>query len=48
MDNGEKLVLEEKAKRKELSRVRIFWLLLFTNVLLIIYIIIQFIILFGK
>ena len=48
MDSGEKLLLEEKAKRKELSRVRIFWLLFVTNVLLVIYIIIQIIILSGK
>ena len=47
-DNSEKLILEEKAKRKELSRVRIFWFLLVANVAMIVYIIIQIMIINGK
>lgn len=47
-DNSEKLIQEEKAKRKELSRVRIFWFLLFANVALVVYIVIQILILSGK
>ncbi|MCR4911365.1 MAG: hypothetical protein K5925_02435 [Bacilli bacterium] len=47
-DNSEKLILEEKAKRKELSRVRIFWFLAIANVVLVIYIILQIVILIGQ
>lgn len=45
MDNTEKAVLEERAKRKELSRVRIFWFLVFVDIALIAYIVIQMMIL---
>lgn len=37
----EKIVAQENAKRKELSRVRIFWLLIGIDVALIIYVVIQ-------
>lgn len=47
-DSSEKIILEEKAKRKELSRVRIFWFLFVANIALVIYIIIQIMILSGK
>lgn len=47
-DNSERLIQEEKAKRKELSRVRIFWFLLAANVALVVYIIIQIMIISGK
>ena len=48
MDNSKELIEQEKAKRKELSRVRIFWLLVILDVLLIAYLIIQFVILSGN
>ena len=47
-DSGEKMIQEEKEKRKELSRVRIFWFLIVANVALVIYIIIQIMILSGQ
>ena len=47
-DNSEKLILEEKAKRKELSRVRIFWFLVVANIALVIYVILQIVILVGN
>ena len=48
MTDSEKLVLEEKAKRKELSRVRIFWFLLAASFLLAICIVIQVMIIVGN
>ena len=47
-NNTDKIIKEEKAERKELSRVRIFWFLIVANVLLAIYIVIQVLILIGK
>jgi len=41
MANTEKLIAEEKAKRKELSRVRVFWLLIVGILLLIVNIVVQ-------
>lgn len=38
---GKELIAEEEAKRKALSKVRVFWLCLFVNLALIIYIIFQ-------
>lgn len=35
MAEAEKLIEEEKAKRKELSRVRIFWLLVILSLVLV-------------
>ena len=40
-EEQQKLIDIEKAKRKELSRVRIFWLLIGLSVALVVYIIIQ-------
>ena len=34
MAEAEKLIKEEKAKRKELSRVRVFWLLVVSSIVL--------------
>ena len=48
MNDSEKLIVEEKAKRKELARVRVFWFLLVASFLLIIYLIIQIMIIIGK
>ena len=48
MTDSEKLVLEEKAKRKELSRVRVFWFLLVSCFLLIICLVIQVMIIIGQ
>ena len=43
-DNSEKLIQEERQKRKELSRVRTFWFLVVANLVLVAYIIIQIVI----
>ena len=48
MTEGEKLIAEDRAKRKELSRVRIFWFLVVVIVLLIIYLAIQITLLLGQ
>ena len=48
MTDSEKLVLEEKAKRKELSRVRLFWLTVGIDVALVIYLVIQILLLAQK
>ena len=48
MTDSEKLVLEEKAKRKELSRVRVFWFLLASCFILIICLVIQVMIIIGQ
>ena len=48
MAKADKMIEEEKAKRKELSRVRIFWLLLGLSVVLVIIIVIQFLIIFSN
>ena len=48
MNDSEKALLDEKEKRKELSRTRIFWFLVITSVALVIYIIIQFMILANQ
>jgi len=48
MTDSEKLIVEEKAKRKELARVRVFWFLLVASFLLIIYLVIQIMIIIGK
>ena len=48
MAKAEELIKEEKAKRKELSRVRVFWLLLFLTGVIAIIIVIQFLILFSN
>ena len=45
MAKADKIIEEEKAKRKELSRVRVFWLLIILSLLLIALIAVQFIIL---
>lgn len=44
----EKIVEQEKAKRKELSRVRLFWLTLGIDVALVIYLVIQILLLAQK
>ena len=44
----EKIVEQEISKRKELSRVRIFWLLVAVNIALVIYIIVQILLLAQK
>jgi len=44
----DKALIEEKAKRKALSKVRIFWFLVLMDVVLIIYIIIQIMILANQ
>ena len=48
MTDSEKLIVEEKAKRKELARVRVFWFLLVSCFLLVVYIAIQIMIIIGK
>lgn len=44
----EKIVEQELQKRKELSRVRIFWLLLAIDAALIVYLVLQFVMLTQK
>ena len=44
----EKLLAQEKAKRKELSRVRLFWLFVGLDVALLIYLVIQILLLVQK
>jgi len=41
MDNGEKNIQIEEAKRKELSRTRIFWFLIIANIALLAYFVYQ-------
>lgn len=48
MSDSDKLIAEEKAKRKELARVRVFWFLVVSISLLIIYIAIQIVMLLGN
>ena len=48
MADAEELIEEENAKRKELSRVRVFWLLLALCVVIAAIIAIQFVILFTS
>lgn len=48
MTSSEKMIVEEKAKRKELARVRVFWFLLVASFLLIIYLVIQIMIIVGN
>lgn len=45
MGSENKVLAEEQAKRKELSRTRVFWLLIAVDIALIVYLIIQFLIL---
>lgn len=47
MSNLEEAKAIAKAKRKEVAKVRIFWFLVFVDLALIIYIIIQAVILLG-
>lgn len=46
-NNSDKLIATEKAKRKELSRVRIFWFLIVFNIVLLIYLIVQIMLIVG-
>ena len=48
MTDSEKLIAEEKAKRKELSRVRIFWFCIVASAIMVVVIIVQAMILAGN
>ena len=47
-DNQQKIIDQEVAKRKELSRVRVFWLIVGLDVALVVYLVIQILLLSQK